>query len=56
MGVLRTIGESIGTGTIKNDGATGPVFKKNGKYYEKLDGEEITADEVAGRTVIQFGK
>tara|TARA_R110002126_G_scaffold51389_6_gene140612 strand:- start:2884 stop:3054 length:171 start_codon:yes stop_codon:yes gene_type:complete len=54
MGILRNIGENL----VKEVGVVNTksriVFKKNGKYYERLNAEPITRDEVGGRYVISF--
>ena len=58
MGVLRAIGEDISqqTDLHVNKSRNTVIFKKDGKYYEQLNGIEIPKDEVNGRTVISFEK
>jgi hypothetical protein len=54
MGVLRDIGESIGRKIDKNTNGSRIVFKKEGKYYNEINGEEILGAEVGNRSVIAF--
>ncbi|MBO6881453.1 hypothetical protein [Winogradskyella sp.] len=56
MGILRDIGESINQEQTKSDGKSPMVYKKDSKYFEDLNGKEISEDEVGNRTIISFEK